>query len=42
VKAVASAPDGSWLATAADDNTVRIWDSVTGTQRHTAHRDSTK
>ncbi|MFE5614088.1 NB-ARC domain-containing protein, partial [Streptomyces sp. NPDC056524] len=30
--AVAFAPDGSWLATASDDNTVRLWDRATGTQ----------
>ena len=35
VEAVAIAPDGSWLATAGWDDTVRIWDPVTGTQRHT-------
>ena len=39
--AVAIAPDGSWLATAGD-GTVRIWDPVTGTQRHalTGHTDT--
>ena len=30
-----SPPDGSWLATGSDDNTVRIWDPATGSQRHT-------
>jgi WD40 repeat protein len=35
VWAVAVAPDGSWLTTAGDDGTVRIWDPATGTQRHT-------
>jgi len=28
--AVAIAPDGTWLATAGKDGTVRIWDPVTG------------
>jgi WD40 repeat protein len=32
---VAIAPDGTWLATASNDYTARIWDPVTGTQRHT-------
>jgi WD40 repeat protein len=35
VAAVAVAPDGTWLATGSWDKTVRIWDPVTGTQRHT-------
>ena len=30
VEAVAIAPDGTWLATAGDDGTVRIWDPATG------------
>ena len=30
MEAVAIAPDGTWLATAGDDDTVRIWDPVTG------------
>jgi WD40 repeat protein len=30
VWAVAIAPDGTWLATASYDGTVRIWDPVTG------------
>ena len=29
------ARDGTWLATASWDNTVRIWDTVTGLTRHT-------
>jgi WD40 repeat protein len=29
------APDGSWLASASDDETVRIWDPLTGSPRHT-------
>ncbi|MFE2424879.1 NB-ARC domain-containing protein [Streptomyces hokutonensis] len=31
VRSVAIAPDGSWLASAGDDRTVRIWDRTTGT-----------
>jgi WD40 repeat protein len=27
---VASAPDGTWLATVGDDHSIRIWDPVTG------------
>jgi WD40 repeat protein len=37
---VAIAPDSSWLATAGLDGTVRIWDPVTGTQRHTLTGDT--
>lgn len=33
VNAVAVAPDGTWLATAGRDQTVRIWDAGTGQQR---------
>jgi WD40 repeat protein len=33
--AVGVAPDGSWLASASGDETVRIWDPVTGTTCHT-------
>jgi WD40 repeat protein len=35
VRAVAVAPDGSWLASADDSGEVRIWDSVTGAIRYT-------
>lgn len=37
---VAVAPDGTWLATAGDDGTVRTWDPATGTEtaRLTGHR----
>jgi WD40 repeat protein len=34
VRAVAVAPDGSWLASADDSGEVRIWDPVTGATRH--------
>ena len=36
--AVAIAPDGTWLATASNDRTVRIWDAATGQQRGCPHR----
>jgi WD40 repeat protein len=35
VRALAVAADGSWLASAGDDRSVRIWDPVTGATRHT-------
>ncbi|MGI5214916.1 NB-ARC domain-containing protein [Plantactinospora sp. CA-290183] len=35
IKALAVSPDGTWLATASHDRTVRIWDPATGTCRHT-------
>jgi WD40 repeat protein len=35
VFALAVAPDGSWLASAGRDETVRIWDPATGTVGHT-------
>ncbi|WLS43253.1 NB-ARC domain-containing protein [Micromonospora profundi] len=33
VRSAAVAPDGTWLATAGDDGTVRVWDPVTGGRR---------
>ncbi|MEH1168877.1 NB-ARC domain-containing protein [Micromonospora sp. CPCC 205539] len=35
VRALVVAPDGTWLASASDDGTARIWDPVTGNVRHT-------
>jgi WD domain, G-beta repeat len=35
VNAVAIAPDGTWLASASDDGSVRIWDPTTGQLRAT-------
>jgi WD40 repeat protein len=34
VRALAVAPDGSWLASASDDGEIRIWNLVTGDSRH--------
>jgi WD40 repeat protein len=33
VSALAVAPDGSWLVSASNDQTIRIWDVATGTER---------
>jgi WD40 repeat protein len=35
VRALTAAPDGTWLASAGYDRTVRIWDPATGTCHHT-------
>jgi WD40 repeat protein len=35
VRALAAAPNGSWLASAGYGGEVRIWDPITGTARHT-------
>jgi WD40 repeat protein len=40
VRAVAVAPDGSWLVSAGQDQMVRIWDAVTGRERATLTGDS--
>jgi WD40 repeat protein len=34
VRALAVAPDGSWLASAGDNGELRIWDPITGTAPH--------
>jgi WD40 repeat protein len=34
VTVLAVAPDGSWLASASSDTTVRVWDAAAGTLRH--------
>ena len=36
-RAMAIAPDGTWLATAGNDGSVRIWDAATGEQRKELH-----
>ena len=33
MRAVAIAPDGTWLASGGEDGSVRIWDPATGEQR---------
>jgi WD40 repeat protein len=42
VTAVAIAPDGTWLASASRDRSVRTWDAATGQQRAllTGHTDA--
>src|SRR5262249_28321941 len=40
VQALAAAPDGSWLASAGDDRTVRLWDPTTGHELATMVADS--
>ena len=41
IESVAYSPDGKWIASGADDHTVRIWDRVTGKQllRFDGHSD---
>ena len=38
MSAVAFAPDGTWLASAGDDGSVRIWDPATGAAARRPHR----
>lgn len=35
VRALAFSPDGTTLASAGDDTTIRLWNPVTGQQQHT-------
>ena len=41
IESVAYSPDGKWIASGADDNTVRIWDRATGKElrRFEGHKD---
>ena len=31
-------PDGTWIVSASDDGTLKIWDAATGTERDHPHR----
>jgi WD40 repeat protein len=37
VTSVAFSPDGQFIVSGSRDNTVRMWDTATGTERHTMH-----